>query len=894
MKHRLLRKALTALTFFVATLSAPLALAQARFDFDTTPGNLPKTVVPSRYALALDLDPARDTFTGRAEITLEVRQPVSVIVLHARELEPSRIELAQAGRAPRMLRRAAGPIAESWSLAPTDAAPIAPGRYTVRIDYRGRVNGSGVGLFRAPYGSAAKPQVMLATQLESVDARAVFPNFDEPSFRAVFELTVRAPRALEVLANMPRAAVRTEGAVRVHRFKPTPPMPSYLMAVSVGRYDALEGSADGVPLRILTAPGKRAQAHYAMQATRRIVPFYNAYFGVPYALPKLDQLAVPSVRDGAMEDWGLISYTETTLLYDPARSSPRTQRQVFNVVAHEVAHQWFGDLVTAASWEEIWLNEAFATWMADKATVHFNPQWHTELGRREWTDRAMAEDAGNATRAIRSGPVSEAAVFDVFDSITYVKGGAVLGMLEQWLGAEPFRRGLAAYMKERKFSNATAGDLWHHMAQGSRLDVAAVAASWTDQPGFPVVEASSRCNGDRTEVTLAQRRLRDGGAAAPTTVPADAPPALWKIPVRLARGTEQSTVLLGTARQTFELPGCSNAPLIANAGGIGFYRVKYDAASADAVAAQFTQLPAADQVAVLSDTFALAQAGELPVARWFALVEQIPRVNGPARTTLFDLAGSGFGFLDDAMAGTPAQPLLRAAARRVFAPELTRLGWEARRGEDAQTPKLRGMLIEQLAQFDDAATIEQALRRFDAAEAGRTPLPAALRAPVLQAAGMHADRARFDRLLAHFKAAAGEEDRWLYANAVAAGRDESRARELLAASLTGVTTANIAIALPGLVNDHSPFGELAYDFTLTHWSELAKIAGNAMFARFNLLPKAADRFNDPARAARLIDDQRRNAGADGAMPAARTASHITLLAAVRQRDAQALQTLLAQ
>ena len=504
----------------LACLAAPCAqhvAAQGRFDFDTAPGNLPKTVVPVRYVLALDLDPARDGFTGRADIVIDVRQPVQAVVLHARHLTASRTELTHDGRT-RSLRVGPGPIEQSWALAPTDAMPIAPGRYTLHIEYSGNVNRSGNGLYRADYVTDGKPGRTLATQLESVYARDVFPSFDEPAFRAVFELSVRAPRGLEVVSNMPRAASRPDGGGTLHRFQPTPPMPSYLLAVSVGHFDALEGRAAGVPLRILTAPGKRAQATYAMRVTQQVVPFYDAYFGVPYALPKLDQLAVPSVRQGAMEDWGLISYSENSVLFDPARSSPNTERGVFSTVAHEISHQWFGNLVTAASWDEIWLNEAFATWMADKAMARFNPLWHTDLERRFPLDRTMAGDAGDATRAIRSGPVSEASVFDVFDNITYVKGGAVLGMLEQWLGEEPFRRGLAAYMRERKFSNATAGDLWYHMAQASQRDVAAVAASWTDQPGYPLLDGRERLRGaanPRDDLPAPHARRRD------TTFPAE-------------------------------------------------------------------------------------------------------------------------------------------------------------------------------------------------------------------------------------------------------------------------------------------------------------------------------------------------------------------------------------
>ena len=459
-------------------LAAQAALAQPRFDFDTTPGRLPKTVLPERCALTLTLDPEAVRFSGQAVITLRVREPVRAIVLHAAQLKSTRAQLGD-----RPLTVSPDEASQTWTLTPTDGALIAAGQHQLALDYDGPVRNTGAGLFQAPHQVAGLPARMLATQLQAIDARAVFPSFDEPAFRTVFELTVRAPKGYEVLSNMNETSALDDGALRVHRFAPTPPMPSYLVSVAVGRFDALSGQAAGVPLRVLSAPGKGAQGAYALAVLGQLLPYYNDYFGVPYALPKLDMLAVPSNRYGAMEDWGLISYTESLLLFDPASSGAQARRRIFSIVAHEVAHQWFGNLVTAASWEEIWLNEAFATWLAEKATDRFNPDWQLPLRRRMDIEEAMARDAGTATRAIRSGPVPEDQVFDVFDDITYDKGGAVLTMLERWIGPDLFRRGLADYMQARQLSNATAGDLWFHIGKASGRDVAALAASWTDQPG---------------------------------------------------------------------------------------------------------------------------------------------------------------------------------------------------------------------------------------------------------------------------------------------------------------------------------------------------------------------------------------------------------------------------
>ncbi|MEO8280848.1 MAG: M1 family metallopeptidase [Ideonella sp.] len=850
------------------------ASASERFDFDQTPGHLPKQVVPSRYELRLDLDPASDSFSGQAGISVRVRQPVDAIELHAFELTASRIRLIDPRGAARAMSATALPASQSWRLVPDDGRAIAAGSYRIEVDYSGKVHVAGEGLYAAPYEQRGTRQRMLATQLEAISARKLFPSFDEPSFRAVFAITVRAPVGYDVASNMPRTARRVEGRTVVHRFAATPAMPSYLVSVVVGRFDVLQGKSDGIPLRILTSEGKRAMAAFAMRVTEQVLPFYSRYFGIPYALPKLDQLAVPSVRWGAMEDWGLISYAEDNLLIDPERSSPAARRGVYSTVAHEIAHQWFGNLVTAASWNEIWLNEAFATWLEQKTSDHFNPAWKVPLQSRRWLDEAMALDAGSATRAIRSGPVSEAAVFDIFDSVTYAKGGAVLTMLEQWAGPSVFQKGLADYMKGQRLSNATAADLWFYIGRASHKDAAGMAASWTDQKGFPLVQATSRCEAGQQHVTLTQQRFVNADGA-----PSD---QRWKIPVRLRRGAQLSTVLLEGASGDFAIGSCSDDPVVVNAGGVGFYRVAYDSATLARLIGTFTELPDTERMALLSDSFALMQAGKGPSKAWFDLLQKLSRVGDSSRTMLWLVARGQMDFLDKALVGLPAQAQLHDIGRRLLAPQLAELGWQPAPGEDEQTGELRGTLIGMLARFEDPQTIAQAVRAFDDDDAGRSRLPAALRSAVTTAVGMHADSAHFERLLAKLKSADGEEERWRLLDALASGRDRARAQQLLAQALTGIAPANVASAIPGVVAGRSPFGDEAYRFTLDNFSRLGELSGS--WGRTWLLPRAASGFSDRGRAQQLIDDQRRLSGADGDAPAAQQAESIRLRAAVRERE----------
>ena len=868
----------TATATATATTPAP---AHARFDFDRTPGRLPKDARPLRYRLEFDLDPAQDGFAGSAAISVELRRPMASLLLHAAQLAAGVASIQGPDGRRRALRVAPDPDTSTWRLVPADGGPLAAGRHTLHLAWRGQVQRSGEGLYRVEAASTGGAGPMLFTQLQAVYARTLFPNFDEPAFRAVFEIAVRAPRGLQVESNMPRQARVDEGGAAgpatLHRFAATPSMPSYLVALAVGRFDTLEGRAGAVPLRIFTAPGKRAQAAYAMGATQQLLPYFGRYFGLPYALPKLDQLAVPGVRNGAMEDWGLISYNESLLLVDRERSGPDTQRWVFALAAHEIAHQWFGNLVTAASWDEIWLNEAFATWMENKATDHFNPGWQLPLDVRRHLDRTMARDASLSTRAIREGLVDETRVSSQFDNITYNKGGAVLSMLEQWLGPEAFQRGLASYMRERRYSNAAAGDLWHHLARASGRDVAAVATSWTDQPGVPVVSLTQDCRGGRTLVRLAQRRF----AVEPGLAPQH-----WRIPVQLRQGGRQATLLLDAAEAEHALGPCSRAPVLANAGGRGYYRVKYAAEAQPALARALPTLGPADRMTLLSDSFALAQAGEQPLSGYLALLKQLPAADGPGRDALFAQAGDALGFLDDAFAGLPAQARVHEAARALLGPELERLGWAPRAGEPATAASQRVRLIGLLPRFDDAAVIAEARARFEADASGRAPLPPALRPGVIAAVGRHATADEFAHLRQQLLAADGEEERWLLASALAATTSSEQVEAVLALSLAGQLPPNIACELPGMVARSDRFGARAYDFTKQNFDALARLAGTGPFGGSKwLLPNAAQAFHDTAHAAALMEDQHRLAGSAAAAEAGRVAARIRLHAAVREREA---------
>jgi len=864
-----------------AMFFAANAAAQPRFTFDATPGQLPKDVVPSEYRLALNLDPASETFTGVADIAVKVRRPVEAIVLNAFGLTASEIALTGLGGA-RPMTATDDKTKRQWRIA--DGRTIPPGEYTLRIAYTGIVNTAGEGLFAVPYTAEGKPARMLATQLEPIAARAVFPGFDEPSFRASFAITVTAPSAYEVVSNMPVKSRDAQGVVTHWQFAPTPPMPTYLVAIAVGQFDALEDSVDGIPLRILTAKGKKADARYAMDVTKKVLPFYREYFGVPYTLPKLDQIAVPGVLNGAMENWGFITYNESNLLYDPAQSSIETKQGVFEVIAHEIAHQWFGDLVTAASWDEIWLNEAFATWMENKATANFNPDWQLPLNRVLTRQRMMRGDAGPATRAIRSGPVYETAIWDVFDSVTYTKGGAVLAMIETYIGPDAFRRGLTAYFEGQKLSNATAGDLWHYLSQASGTDVAAVARSWTDQKGHPLLKARVTCDNGKQTLELTQRRFSMDGSVDATS--------LWQVPFAVSAGTATpKRFLLADRNAKFVTGPCTAAPLFIDSSA-GFFRVQYQPDHLRRLARAFPELAPFARLALLTDTLALGQAGSIPLAEYFALLSQLRPAADSATQVLFLQADYALLNLNAALAGTPAQAALHGFARKKLGPMLELLGWNASATDTPVALGLRNELIDALGRFGDTATLAKSMALFKAERNGGPAIDPSLRPAVMANVARRADAEIFAELVKRMTTATRVEDGWLYGSALAHVEDAALAKAFLALTLGDTVPTQMVSWLPGMVADNYTHGAMAYGFVLDNFDALSRKTTEQ--GRPHLLPGAASGFNESARATALIADQKRLMGEPGEKTAKETAAAIELKSRIRTRDAASLATTLSR
>jgi aminopeptidase N len=646
-------------------------------------------------------------------------------------------------------------------------------------------------------------------------------------------------------------------------------MPTYLVALFIGEMDRLEDSVDGVRLGIYTAKGRSARGRFAMEATKQVLRYLNEYFDTPYALPKLDQIALPGGLGGAMENWGAIAYNEARLLVDPA-DAPLSHRQgVYAIVAHEISHQWFGNLVTMAWWDNLWLNEGFAQWMQTKAAERFHPEWNTRLRSGLFRQVAMSDDARRTAHPIQTPVESDARAMDLFNPITYAKGAAFVGMLESYLGEAAFRDGLRRYMKAHAFSNATTADLWHHLSAASGRDVAALAAPWTEQPGFPLVTLTQRCDGGRAVVTLAQERFTLNDPAALRL--------MWRVPVTLAAADgRQRTVLLERAPQTLEVGPCG--VVLANAGSVGYFRVHYDEGSFERIADSLAKLPAPERFRLLTDTLALVQAGRAGAERYLGLVE---RLGAEREATIWEHVIGALRFLRDLVDPREAQAAFDRRIVALLRPAFARVGWDATPGEAADIAPLRGALIAALGRAGDTEVIAEARARFEGRAA--KPLRGRLRSVVLNVVGRHADAATFEALLAELRGAAEIGRRWELQGALRQAADPALTRRWLEHALKAdeLPPGDAVFNLQRTGGESGNF-ELGWEFVRANLDAIYAKASPR--GRVHVLPDAAAPFADGRIAEELLALTRERLGPDALHHAEKTADWIRLRAALRARE----------
>jgi aminopeptidase N len=801
-------------------LSAPAA-AGSPFDFDTTPGRLSKSVVPIDYAMTIKPDVATSTFKGSETIVVEARKPVAVLTLNTHDIVIEKAAID--GKAVKALTE------NEKQITTFSGVPLSTGRHTIAIAYSGKMESSPDGLFLQPYRAAdGTTRRMVSTQFESTDARRMFPSFDEPSFRATYVLTAIVPKEWAAISNMPVASHTVSGDSGTWTFGRTPKMASYLVEFTAGDLASISASAGGVEHLVWATRGNERYGAEALERSQKILALYNDYFGYKYPLPKLAHIAVPGGFGGAMENWGAITYRQELLLVTPTTEASGLPHAYY-IQAHEMAHQWFGDLVTMAWWNDLWLNESFATWMGTKSTAALNPQWAYYEGATGDKNAALNADARASSHPIQQEIKDEAQAEASFDpAITYSKGSSVLGMLEGYLGADAFRSGIRQYVKAHAYSNATAADLWSAIGSATGKPVAEIAENWISKPGYPLISVGSTCDssGNRT-LSLTQKRFLNAGADALNTV--------WQVPIAIGTGINGPAqyTLLTSASGTAPGGRCDE-PVRVDAGDGGYYRVAYDAQLSAINSKAFPKYAPLDQIAMLDDTWALAGAGKENVAPVLALTQSLgddfnPTVRGRVTNILVSL--------EENMRGTPEYPAYQAYGRAQLQPVYQRLGWDDKPGDSLETKDLRHTTLRALGYFGDTGVKAEARRRFDRFLADRSSLAPDQQTTVLAIVALDADQATYDQILGLLRTAKDSSEMQRFGGALAGVRDPKLAQETMQFTLSPLfppEAAQAKLLLIAGVADLHP--REAWDFFRQHSAELLKVFSS--FERSTIVAEA--------------------------------------------------------
>jgi aminopeptidase N len=872
---------LTCTLLFCVMLALPMR-AEKPFDFASTPGKLPKHVVPTEYSIRIVPNLESKTFSGTVLIKFEVKKPVRELVMNALELEVNGAMLDEHVISPASVKL----NKKQELLTLVLPAELAAGQHAVELNFTGKINQQGQGLFYADYqehGTGAK-KTLLGTQFEATDARRMFPCWDEPSFRARFQLTVVVPENWMAISNMPVEIESANARGKEVRFAMTPSMPSYLNVFVAGELEAIETEAAGVQIRVITTRGKSEAGRYALESSARILEYYNEYFGIPYPLPKLDQIALPGGFGGAMENWGGITYFESVLLFDPEKNSDETKHDIFAVLAHEMAHMWFGDLVTMAWWDNLWLNEGFASWMGTRCTGHFNPQWDVWLRKQEprsptrrvgiAKEQAMEGDARSTTHPIQQPIANEAEANSAFDDITYQKGQSLIRMLESFLGEDTFREGIRRYIAAHKYSNSTTADLWSALSDASGRPVNEIAAGWTEQPGFPVVKVRRDENG---RVGLFQERF---------TVNYKRPlPLEWKIPLTYTVfGQPPATKLMSGRTDVLEQVPATQ-PLKINVDGAGYYRAQYDPQSWDMLLGLMAQLSLADRVNLLGDTWALLQANRAPLSGYLALVGKLPR---SAELAQWDEVMIVFDYINRLLIGDSTRERFQQYARTILKPVFEQVGWEPKTDEPTNAGTLRGRLIGSLGGLGDDEIIAGCRERFNTFLNDESSLPPDLRRDVLAVVGRDADQAMWNQLHELGLKTTVIAEKQDYYDALAHARDPKLVQKTLAIALTDELSSSRAAFVPGRVARESEHPGLAWDFAKANMKVLlGKI--DALEAT-SYAPNLFTFFSDTSRIEELKTYAKANLSSSSARDVAKVVDEMEFRSEFKKRLASQLET----
>lgn len=768
-----------------------------------------RLVWPKNYAITFEPNFKNFTFLGKERISIEIAKPINKFVLNSAEIKIKNCFVIIKGKTLK-----AKVILDEKNEELTIIMPKKiKGKADLLIDFVGILNDKLVGLYRSEYKDRqGKTKFMASTQFEAADARRAFPCWDEPEAKATFDVSVIADSNLVAISNMPIISKKKIEKKILYKFARTPVMSTYLLYLGVGELEFLQGRLGKTMIRIVTTKGKKNLGKLSLHFTKQFLKWYVDYFKIPYPLPKLDMIAVPDFASGAMENWGAITFRETILLYDPKTSSTETKQHIAEVISHEIAHQWFGNLVTMKWWNDLWLNESFATFMATKAVHDYYPSWDLWdqflIGE---TSGAMSLDALKTSHPIDVKVNKPSEVREIFDEISYNKGGTVLRMLENFLGEKNFRHGLKNYLTEHKYGNATTENLWNALEKVSRKPVRKMMNSWVKQIGYPIIEVTAK----DSKVSLTQKRYLAENEGRPQK-------GTWIIPVSLKTSDSLTTKLMTRQSETIVLKDIDWFKL--NSGQMGMYRVKYGDKTLEKFKELVEQkvLSNTDRWGLQHDFFALCMSGQISLKRFLDF----------ARSYLYeddylvssDLAGS-LDFLYLVTSGEVFWDEIKEYNKEHFQKLFDRLGWDKKEGEKHTTALLRSLVIGSLGRLGDKEILEEAKKRFEEFLKKPDSLHPDLRSVVYSLVAWDGDNKTYEILLKQFRKATMQEEKLRFLGALSNFHDE----RLLARTLKFVLTKDVRsqnLHLPIMRVAANPYGrKLVWPWVKKNWKQIVKKFG---------------------------------------------------------------------
>lgn len=776
---------------------------------------LSNDIAPVRYKISLNPDLVNFTFKGVETIELNVLKPTNKITLHAVELE---ITAASLGK---LNSKSISYNPDSETAEITFGNTLSKGIHKLEIAFEGILNDKMRGFYRSKYEIGGKTHHMAVTQFESTDARRAFPSFDEPDKKAIFDVELIIPKDHTAISNTIETEVLEHGTgLKILKFAPTPKMSTYLLAFIVGKFEYIEAKTEeGILVRVFVTPGKKRQAKFALSAATKILSFYSNYFKIPYPLPTLDLIAIPDFAAGAMENWGAVTYRETALLVDEQLSSTANKQWIALVIAHELAHMWFGNLVTMQWWTHLWLNEGFASYIEYLAVDNLFPKW------KVWTQfvfmdhcRALELDSLKNTHPIEVEVQHPKEISEIFDAVSYSKGASIIRMLASYLGTAAFRKGLQYYLGKHKYGNAKTGDLWDALEQVSKKPVGKMMQNWTGKPGYPLVSAHFR----NKKLELSQKRY----FSSPISANKSKDSTVWSVPIAITSSKKIKPFLMSKKSVSVTDP---KSWIKVNPNETSFIRVNYSPELLKLLDKPLAEkkLGTEDRFGIIRDAFALARSGETLTSDSLKLALLY---KDEGEYVIWAEIASSLGNINNLVFGQRFYESYRAYCRDIFSVIGEKVGWDKKAGESHSQTLLRPIVLFALGKYGDRKTITRAKSLF---VKPLNRLDPDLRGVIYNLIAENGGIREYARLRKMYKDTPMQEEKDRILRALCSFTD----KKLLSKTLDFAFSEDVRVQDKFKAVSFvwaNPYGRnLAWEFVKKHWEEIEKkFSGGHLYSRF--------------------------------------------------------------